>query len=68
MKDFIPRRTIVNILRTEQTKFTPHRYPYIDLKYIFQTQNTLQNYFKFKDRLPLSLVSSFIVYQYTCRE
>lgn len=55
------------IFKRKLLNFIAENYPQIDLRIIFHNQNCIQNYFKFKDRLPLSLVSS-LVYQYTCRE
>ena len=44
-----------------------HFYPQVNARIIFQSSNSIQNFFKFKDRIPLSLASS-VVYQYTCRQ
>ena len=44
-----------------------HFYPQVNARIIFQSNNSIQNFFKFKDRFPLSLASS-VVYQYTCRQ
>ena len=40
-------------------------FPHLELKVIFTCDNLIKNYFKIKDKLPLSLVSS-VVYQYSC--
>ena len=44
-----------------------HFYPQVNARIIFQSSNSIQNFFKLKDRIPLSLASS-VVYQYTCRQ
>ena len=44
-----------------------HFYPQINARIIFQSSKSIQNFMKFKDRVPLSLASS-VVYQYTCRQ
>ena len=44
-----------------------HFYPQVNARIIFQSSNSIQNFFKFKDRVRLSLASS-VVYQYTCRQ
>ena len=44
-----------------------HFYPQVNARTIFQSSNSIENFFKFKDRVPLSLASS-VVYQYTCRQ
>ena len=44
-----------------------HFYPQVNAKTIFQSSNSIENFFKFKDRVPLSLASS-VFYQYTCRQ
>jgi len=40
-------------------------YPQINIRVIFTSKFRIQNFFKFKDKLPLSVVSS-VVYQYNC--
>ena len=44
-----------------------HFYPQVNARIIFQSSNSIQNFFKFKDRIPFSLASS-VVYQYTSRQ
>ena len=43
------------------TKF----YPHVSIRFIITPSLTIQNFFSFKDKLPISLVSS-VIYQYSC--
>ena len=43
------------------TKF----YPHVSIRFIITPSLTIQNFFSFKDKLPISLVSS-VIYQYCC--
>ena len=42
-------------------------FPHLDVKIILKTNLTIQNFFKFKDEIPLPLVSS-VIYKYNCRQ
>lgn len=46
-------------------KIISSNYNTVDIRLIFTSGNTISRYFRFKDRIPVSLCSS-IVYQYTC--
>ena len=54
-----------NILKRNIRKIISEFYPQIDLKFLCQTQNHISDYFRFKDRLPLSLTSC-VIYKYSC--
>ena len=43
------------------TKF----YPHVSIRFIITPSLTIQNFFSFKDKLPISLVSS-VIYKYSC--
>ena len=52
-------------LKKRLTKLLREFYPQLNIRVIFSAKQTLQNFFKFKDTIPLYLQSS-IVYKYTC--
>ena len=47
------------------TKLLREFYPQVNLRVIFKPKNVMQNFFKFKDRIPKDL-QSLVVYKYTC--
>ena len=55
------------ILKRKLTQIVRKYYPQLELKFVFKNNNTIGNFFKFKDVLPASLSSS-VIYKYTCRE
>ena len=52
-------------LKRTINSITKQFFPHINLRFLYQTQNTVGMYFRFKDRLPLSLTSS-VIYKYSC--
>lgn len=55
------------ILKRKLKKLVTKFYPQLNCQVYFKNNNTIQNYFPYKDKLPPSLVSN-IIYKYTCRE
>ena len=52
-------------LKRTINSITKQFFPHINLRFLYQIQNTVGMYFRFKDRLPLSLTSS-VIYKYSC--
>ena len=52
-------------LRTNLVRLISKSFPYCKLTVIFKSSNRLGNYFKFKDRIPKSLLSG-VIYRYLC--
>ena len=58
-------RQYVSIVKTKLTKTMSKHMKFVKLRVIFQTNNRLKNYFRFKDFIPETLRSS-LLYKFLC--